>query len=102
MFPSEPIRITVSKFKTFVLFFMVILAILYLHFRSQNKDELELLKVKHQEMQLMIRTYIQEMTYIAPGSEEVKLIDKKVAEFKKNLNFIEDDMKQKRMIWFLE
>jgi len=81
---------------------MVILAILFLHFRSQNKDELELLKVKHQEMQLMIRTYIQEMTYIVPGSEKVNLIDKKVVEYKKSLNIIEDDMKHIRMIWFLE
>lgn len=81
---------------------MVILAILFLHFRSQNKDELELLKVKHQEMKLMIRTYIQEMTYIAPGSEKVNLIDKKVVEFKKSLNIIEEDIQKIKKIWFLE
>ena len=45
---------------------------------------------------------MQEMTFIAPGSEKVKFIDKKVVENKKSLNIIEEDMKQIRMIWFLE
>ncbi len=100
--PAEPIRITFSRIKTFLFLLFILLISTLIYLRSQNKNELELLKAEHHKMQLLIKDYLDDMSYSKIGRGKSDEINEKILFYKKRLNIIEKDINRMKNVWFLE
>lgn len=102
LYPSEPISITLSKFKFYILLLFVALGVVYLYMRSQNIDELALLKEKHAEVQIIVRDYLSSMSRVDNNSEQFNRLKREVANYQKELITIEEKISNLKKFWFLE
>lgn len=100
--PAEPIRITFTRIKTFLFFFLIVLISTFIYLRSQNKNELELLKAEHKKMQLLIENYLDGMIYNKIDRGKSEELNKKILFYKKKLHNIEKDINRMKSVWFLE
>jgi len=74
----------------------------YFYLRSQEKGELEFLRTQHQKIQLIINSYLSEISGLEFNSEQSNFLYKKVNEYKKKLSIVEEEIILKKRIWFLE
>lgn len=90
--------------KSRLYFILILLAIVasYFYIRSQEKGELELLRTQHQKIQLIINSYLSEMSGLEINSEQSNFMQNKVKEYKKKLSIVEEEIILKKRIWFLE
>lgn len=101
-YPREPIQITVSKLKLFLLFTTVCIIGGIIYIRSQNKHELELLKQKHQEIQLAVQTYFSKMSRVNDDEMLLNEYSNKLEKYKKQLDEIEDKIEDIKSFWFIK
>ncbi len=101
-FPHEPITISFSRFRAFVLFLLVAAGALFFYLRSQNKSELEFLKQKHKEIQLAVRGYLNRMTHASVDESKSDELRRKIEGYKKQLENIEEKINNIKSFWFLE
>ena len=101
-YPSNPftISITFSRIFAFLFFAIVVGGIIYL--RSENKNELELLRLKHKEIQTIIKTYLQDMSEVKFDSDKQKELRRVVDDYQKKLEMVDENIKRIRRVWFLE
>lgn len=101
-FPSEPFKISFSRFKLILLFLLVLTGSVFFHFRSQNKNELELLKQKHIEIQLAVKNYLNSMSQISYNNINGQEIRTKLYKCRRQLSSIEEKINKIKKFWFLE
>lgn len=100
--PAEPIRITFTRFKTFLFLLLIVLINIFIYLRSQNKNELELLKTEHNKIQLLIENYFNDMSYNKIDRGKSEELNGKILFYKKKLHIIEKDINRMKNVWFLE
>ena len=99
--PAEPIRISFSKFKTFLFFLMIVFISTFIYLRRQNKNELELLNAEHKKMQLLIQDYLDDMSYNKINRGKFDELNGKILLYKKKLHIIEKDINRIKNVWFM-
>lgn len=101
-YPAEVFRVSFTFFRIFIITIILFALVAFFYLRSQNKNGLELLKAKHKEIQLIIEKYLDETTSAKLDPDKVKILNKSVDEYKKNLKMIEKDIEHIQTFWFLE
>jgi len=101
-YPSEPVRITVSKIKIFLLIVVIGVGGEIFYLRVQNKNELDLLRKKHEEIQLHIKNYLYEMSHASGSADELEEIKNKYEKSKKQLSIIKEKIDSIKNFWFLD
>ena len=101
-YPDYPITISFSKVRVFILLIIIgfVCGILYL--RYQNKNELQILEVKHKEIQLIISDYLKNMSQVNLDSGQLQELRGKINDIQKKLKVVEEDIKHIKKVWFLE
>lgn len=74
----------------------------YFYLRSQNKNELELLKEKHHELQLTVRNYLRNMSSAEYSEDQLNELQSRVNKYKKQLSDIEEKINSIKKSWLLE
>ena len=101
-YPKDPIRISFSRFKIFLLSLVLLLSAGFIYLRSQNKTELQLLKQKHLEVQLAVKNYLNDMSRVNDNDTLLNELQSRVKRYKKQLNQIEEKIEDLKSFWFLE
>lgn len=101
-YPSNPYVISFSFPRYFVLILIISAVAGIFYLRSQNKNELEILKAKHKEIQLIVAEYLDETTSNSLSPDKVATLNKRLDEYKKNLRMIETEIEHLQRFWFLE
>lgn len=101
-YPADPIRISFSKLKIFLLFLLILGAASFIYLRSQNKTELEILKEKHVELQQTVRNYLISMSRANVDEEQLNKLQSEMNNQRKQLNEIEEKINKIRSFWFLD
>lgn len=101
-YPVDPIRISFSKLKIFLLFLLILGTSIFVYLRSQNKTELDILREQHTELQLTIRNYLISMSRANADEEQLDKLQSDINNQRKQLNAIEDKINKIRSFWFLD
>ncbi|MCL4551513.1 MAG: hypothetical protein M1495_23440 [Bacteroidetes bacterium] len=101
-YPSNPFAISFSFPRYFVLILIMSAVAGVFYLRSHNKNELEILKAKHKEIQLIVAEYLDETTSTNLSSDKVATLNKKLEDYKRNLRMIETKIEHLQRFWFLE
>lgn len=101
-YPNEPFRITVSKFKIFLLLLLILVASLLYYLRLENKNELELLEQKHKEIQSVVQNYLHDMSRVNNDDINLRIYQIQYEGYKKQLKVIEEKINSIKSIWFLD
>lgn len=101
-YPADPIRISFSKLKIFLLFLLILGTSFYVHLRSQSKTELDILREQHIELQLTIRNYLISMSRANVGEEQLNNLQNEMNKHRKQLNDIEVKINRIKSFWFLD
>lgn len=101
-YPSDPIRISISKFKFTLLIFLLIIGSAFFYLRSQNAKELELLKQKHAQIKLSVQQYFRSMTRANADTLYIKQIQSEIYKSQSQLRDIEEKINDLRSFWFLD
>lgn len=100
--PSKTIHFYPTKSKLFFVLLLLMIASIIIYYRTIEKDELELLRKEHKNIQLSIGSYLKEMSGIDINSENGKFLISKMNEYRNKLLNVEEEIKMKKRIWFLE
>lgn len=99
-YPSNPFSFTLSSISVFILIASLICGVIYL--RSENKNELELLRNEHKRIQTIVGNYLRDMSEVKFNSDRQKELKKIVDEYRKKLEIVDEDIKRIKAVWFLE
>lgn len=72
------------------------------YLRSQNKNELEILKKQHEKIQLTVKKYLYEMSNVGNAEDKLAEIKNKTEKYKKQIYIIEEKINSIKKFWFLE
>ena len=97
--PAEPITISFSNLRVFILGMVFILAIAVLYIRITNRNEIKLLESKHKEIQLVVDRYLTDMSQANITHDKQLEMDRKIDNYKKQLKTIEQNMKSLKDSW---
>ena len=86
----------------FILLILVITGALLFHLRAQNKVELSLLEIKHKEMQLAVKNYLNDMSRVKINDNESSDNNSKVYEYNNQIKVVEEKINEIKRLWFLE
>lgn len=102
LYPSNPFAISFTFSHVFVLIFFaaVISGVIYL--RSENKNELGLLRAEHKKIQTAITNYLGDMSEVKFNPDRQKELKKNIDEYQKKLEMVDKSIKRIRTVWFLE
>lgn len=100
--PSKTYGIYPSKsgLALILLILFVISAILFL--RNSEKNEILFLQDEHEKIQLMIQSYLREMTGLELNENDRMYKDRKLKELRVQLNEIKKKIDQKKEIWLID
>lgn len=101
-YPADPIRISFSKLKIFLLFLLILGTSFYVHLRSQSKTELDILREQHIELHLTIRNYLISMSRANVDEEQLNNLQNEMNKHRKQLNDIEVKINRIKSFWFLD
>ncbi len=101
-YPTEPIRITFSKIRILFVITIVGFVVGIFYLRSQNKNELELLKQKHLEVKSAVQHYLQNMSQANSDETALTELRSKLNLYTKQLTEIENKIDDIKEFWFLE
>jgi hypothetical protein len=100
--PSNPITITFTRLRLFVIFLLIGFIGFLFYLRSENKEELEILSAKQNEMRLMITKYIEDMSGTKIGDEESKDYRSKIDDYRKKLKMVDEEINQIHGLWYMK
>jgi len=99
LLPDEPITISFSNIRIFILGVIFILGIAVLYIRLTNRNEIKLLESKHKEIQAMVDRYLMNMSQVNITENDQLEFDRRINEYKKQLKTIEQNMKDLKESW---
>ena len=101
-YPANPFVISLSTFRIlFVIVFVGLLSFVF-YLRYQNRNELQFLNEKHQQIQLIVSRYMSDMSQSDLNSDTYKFMQRKVQKYQEELKNIEKDIKQIKNVWFMK
>lgn len=101
-YPSIPFNFSFSRTKLFLLLLFIIAGYFVYNLRSQNKNELEILRQSHEKIQLAVSDYLNSLSRIEYSDIKMNEIRVSIENYKKRLADIEERIEGIKSFWFLD
>ena len=101
-YPSEPISFHPSRIKALFVLLIVLFLALFFYLRSTNKQEINFLELRHNEIQMSVKNYLNTMSRVSYNKNKMKELKIGLDKSKRELSKIEEKIDSIKNFWFLD